>query len=238
MGLIYENIQGGGTRAEREMLTNEYYRRVPRVFGSHAPIVMELKETVESEVQWIHDLVQMTYTSELLRVAMSLKDARTHELEQKLQLLEVDLTPVDDGNREYFEIKNYLMGSAPNICAKFTLEDVFRVSRPNERSRISASLSTTGGSSKRRLLWHGSRTTNFVGILREGLCIAPKDAPKSGWMYGKGAFTPMEQLTIANHSPHQAFTLLTLQRKPSGTVIMARKSFFFYVRSILDRMQG
>ena len=29
----------------------------------------------------------------------------------------------------------------------------------------------------RRLLWHGSRTTNYAGILSQGLRIAPPEAP-------------------------------------------------------------
>lgn len=29
----------------------------------------------------------------------------------------------------------------------------------------------------RRLLWHGSRVTNFAGILSQGLRIAPPEAP-------------------------------------------------------------
>lgn len=34
----------------------------------------------------------------------------------------------------------------------------------------------------RMLLWHGSRTTNFGGILSQGLRIAPPEAPVSGYM--------------------------------------------------------
>lgn len=30
------------------------------------------------------------------------------------------------------------------------------------------------------LLWHGSRLTNFVGILSQGLRIAPPEAPSTG----------------------------------------------------------
>ncbi|XP_062010044.1 poly [ADP-ribose] polymerase 1-like [Rosa rugosa] len=33
------------------------------------------------------------------------------------------------------------------------------------------------------LLWHGSRFTNFVGILSQGLRIAPPEAPATGYMY-------------------------------------------------------
>lgn len=32
------------------------------------------------------------------------------------------------------------------------------------------------------LLWHGSRTSNYVGILSQGLRIAPPEAPVTGYM--------------------------------------------------------
>jgi poly [ADP-ribose] polymerase len=38
------------------------------------------------------------------------------------------------------------------------------------------------------LLWHGSRITNFVGILSQGLRIAPPEAPVSGYRFGKGCY--------------------------------------------------
>ena len=38
------------------------------------------------------------------------------------------------------------------------------------------------------LLWHGSRVTNYAGILRQGLRIAPPEAPTTGYLYGKGLY--------------------------------------------------
>jgi len=38
------------------------------------------------------------------------------------------------------------------------------------------------------LLWHGSRFSNFGGILSQGLRIAPPEAPKTGYLYGKGCY--------------------------------------------------
>ncbi len=32
------------------------------------------------------------------------------------------------------------------------------------------------------LLWHGSRLTNYAGILSSGLRIAPPEAPSTGYM--------------------------------------------------------
>lgn len=40
----------------------------------------------------------------------------------------------------------------------------------------------------RLLLWHGSRTANFAGILKQGLRIAPCEAPATGYMFGKGIY--------------------------------------------------
>ena len=40
----------------------------------------------------------------------------------------------------------------------------------------------------KKLLWHGSRLTNFVGILSQGLRIAPPEAPATGYMFGKGVY--------------------------------------------------
>ncbi|EGR33273.1 hypothetical protein IMG5_057380 [Ichthyophthirius multifiliis] len=40
----------------------------------------------------------------------------------------------------------------------------------------------------RMLLWHGSRLTNYVGIISQGLRIAPPEAPVTGYMFGKGVY--------------------------------------------------
>jgi poly [ADP-ribose] polymerase 2/3/4 len=43
-------------------------------------------------------------------------------------------------------------------------------------------------SGDRLLLWHGSRTGNYVSILKHGLNIAPPEAPIQGCMFGKGIY--------------------------------------------------
>lgn len=40
----------------------------------------------------------------------------------------------------------------------------------------------------KQLLWHGSRLTNYVGIISQGLRIAPPEAPVTGYMFGKGVY--------------------------------------------------
>ena len=38
------------------------------------------------------------------------------------------------------------------------------------------------------LLWHGSRFSNYAGIIRQGLRIAPPEAPHTGYLSGKGIY--------------------------------------------------
>jgi hypothetical protein len=56
------------------------------------------------------------------------------------------------------------------------------VVRPNEQSAFNKKIGNN------LLLWHGSRVSNFVGILSQGLRIAPPEAPVSGYLFGKGIY--------------------------------------------------
>jgi poly [ADP-ribose] polymerase len=60
--------------------------------------------------------------------------------------------------------------------------EAFEVNRPNEQKCYKKDLKN------KMLLWHGSRVSNFVGILSQGLRIAPPEAPCSGYAFGKGIY--------------------------------------------------
>lgn len=67
-------------------------------------------------------------------------------------------------------------------------QDIFRIERNGEYGRFEEAGFTKFQNDNRRLLWHGSRTTNFGGILSQGLRIAPPEAPVNGYMFGKGVY--------------------------------------------------
>ena len=56
------------------------------------------------------------------------------------------------------------------------------------------------------LLWHGSRLTNYVGILSHGLKIAPPEAPHRGEMFGKGIYFADMVTKSANYCNEQLLT--------------------------------
>ena len=63
------------------------------------------------------------------------------------------------------------------------------------------------------LLWHGSRLTNFVGILSQGLRIAPPEAPVTGYMFGKGVY-------FADMSSKSANYCFTNKENNTGILIL------------------
>jgi poly [ADP-ribose] polymerase len=59
------------------------------------------------------------------------------------------------------------------------LIDCFKIERGvDEKNYDAFSKKIVGG--QRKLLWHGSRSSNYGGILSRGLRIAPPEAPVSG----------------------------------------------------------
>ena len=58
---------------------------------------------------------------------------------------------------------------------------IFRVSRAGEAERFN----NCGVPHNHRLLWHGTRTANMMGIMQQGLRIAPPESSRSGWSLGK-----------------------------------------------------
>ena len=97
------------------------------------------------------------------------------------------MVAIDRKSKEFEEIHDYLRYSRGKTHPyKYDVEEIFRIQRRQESSRLSSNL--WGQKRDRRLLWHGSRSANFGGILSEGLRIAPVEAPSTGLMFGNGIY--------------------------------------------------
>lgn len=77
--------------------------------------------------------------------------------------------------------------------------DIFSIEREGEEDRFKTSTYAKAQNSDRRLLWHGSRSTNYGGILSQGLRIAPPEAPVNGYMFGKGVYLADASTKSANY---------------------------------------
>jgi hypothetical protein len=69
-----------------------------------------------------------------------------------------------------------------NRAYRLELQQVYRLNSETEDKRYRNDIHN------KMLLWHGSRLSNFVGILSQGLRIAPPEAPATGYIFGKGIY--------------------------------------------------
>lgn len=121
-------------------------------------------------------------------------------IDKRFEQLKLDhATPLEKSTNEYRMLKEYLInttGKTHNI--RFSLHDIFRIKRTGEDDRFTEAYGARQDTC-RRLLWHGSRTTNYGGILSQGLRIAPPEAPVSGYAFGKGIYMADISTKSANY---------------------------------------
>jgi len=96
--------------------------------------------------------------------------------------LKCDIMPIESKSEEYQNILKYCKNTFEGTMPK--IQEIYRIDREGEYARYKAK--TYLGN--QMLLWHGSRLTNYVGIISQGLRIAPPEAPCSGYRFGKGIY--------------------------------------------------
>lgn len=158
-----------------EEWTNKYYSTIPHAFGRNRPPLVDNEDLLRKEVAMLDTLTDMEVANTIMRANEKAKDASSvNLLDSRFKDLGLEvLEALDHKSDEYKQLQEYLINSsAESHGLKYRLQDIFRVERPGERQRFERSVKAIKDSN-RLLLWHGSRTTNFGGILSQGLRIAP-----------------------------------------------------------------
>jgi len=109
-------------------------------------------------------------------------------------------------------VARYVKDTHASTHNKFALElvDVFAVEREGEEKAYDDFCKLHN----RQLLWHGSRLTNWIGILSQGLRIAPPEAPVTGYMFGKGVY-------FANMVSKSAGYCFTTKSASTGVMLLS-----------------
>jgi hypothetical protein len=105
------------------------------------------------------------------------------DIDVKYLKLKCDIKPLEC-QETYRWITKYVENTHASTHDKYSIEimGVFDIRREEEIERYRKDLGS------KMMLWHGSRLSNYVGILSEGLKIAPFEAPTTGYMFGKGIY--------------------------------------------------
>jgi poly [ADP-ribose] polymerase len=171
-----------------EQLSNTFYSLIPHAFGRNRPPVINDQQMLKREIELLESLSDMKDAALIMKTEKAAADD-IHPLDKQFQGLKMqEMTPLDRTGTEYTQLHNYLQESRGSTHGhQYTVESIFRIERQGEYDRFDNS-DFGKMSQNRRLLWHGSRCTNFGGILSSGLRIAPAEAPVSGYMFGKGIY--------------------------------------------------
>lgn len=174
-----------------EHLSNTYYSVIPHAFGRERPPVIATDEQLKQEIELLENLSDMKEASNIMRIDKTQFDV--HPLDRQYQGLKMqEMTPLDRASTEFAQLADYLVETRGNTHGlNYQVEEIFRIERQGEFDRFDQSDYADGKmklKKNRKLLWHGSRSTNFGGILSQGLRIAPPEAPVNGYMFGKGVY--------------------------------------------------
>lgn len=107
--------------------------------------------------------------------------SKINELDRQYHSLNCAITPIKKEEPELAMIQKYIDNTRGYLNC--TLLDAFKLERNGEDARFNPDKL-----GNRTLLWHGSRFSNYVGILSQGLRIAPPEAPSTGYLFGKGIY--------------------------------------------------
>ncbi|KAJ7806141.1 poly polymerase catalytic domain-containing protein [Mycena olivaceomarginata] len=189
--------QNGGFAQACSSLSSAYYSIIPHDFGMRRPTNINTKALLDKALARIlcFDLpnTQQEIASKLIASNQD-EDAEGNPVNpmdanfRSLGLSTMD--PIQRTTDEFSVLEKYVRDTHGHTHGhiKASVLNAFRVERGAETAAFTEAGYDQMADGERLLLWHGSRSTNFAGILKQGLRIAPPEAPVTGYMFGKGVY--------------------------------------------------
>lgn len=168
-----------------EQLSGEFYTVIPHDFGfkKMREFVIDTPHKLKCKLEMVEALGEIELATKLLNDDIGMQEDPLYSHYQRLQC---ELKPVEVDSEEFSMVAKYMHNTHAKTHSNYSVDIVqlFRVYRGCEDERFKK----FSGMKNRMLLWHGSRLTNWTGILSQGLRIAPPEAPVTGYMFGKGVY--------------------------------------------------
>uniref|UniRef100_A0A3Q3WS75 Poly [ADP-ribose] polymerase n=1 Tax=Mola mola TaxID=94237 RepID=A0A3Q3WS75_MOLML len=191
-------------------LSNRFYTLIPHDFGMKKPPLLSSLDYIQAKVQMLDNLLDIEVAYSLLRGGS--QDNESDPIDINYEKLKTKIEVVDKTTKEADIINQYVKNTHAATHNTYTLEvqEIFKIVREGEHQRYRPFEELHN----RQLLWHGSRATNYAGILSQGLRIAPPEAPVTGYMFGKGVYFADMVSKSANYCH-------TSQSDPVGLLLLA-----------------
>ncbi|KAK7863506.1 hypothetical protein R5R35_009060 [Gryllus longicercus] len=183
---LQELVKNNASRSQFVDASNRFYTLIPHDFGVDVPPVINTEDMIKQKLEMVESLMEMEVAYSLLKTSTTDSKGDAHILDSHYEKLKTDIEIVEKDSEEFVLLQNYVKNTHGATHTSYELEilEVFKVKRQGEDKRFKPFRKLHN----RKLLWHGSRLTNFAGILSQGLRIAPPEAPATGYMFGKGIY--------------------------------------------------
>ncbi|VDO69170.1 unnamed protein product [Haemonchus placei] len=146
--------------------TNRFYTLIPHSFGMAKPTLLNSTAIIKEKCDMLGSLLEIQIAYEVIK----------QEEDE------------DDATRDPVDIHYEKLKSGQAVCGKYSWRNTHLVQIGTDILGRGFAKKFKADIGNRRLLWHGSGTANYGGILSQGLRIAPPEAPVTGYMFGKGVY--------------------------------------------------
>uniref|UniRef100_A0A914Q4H3 Poly [ADP-ribose] polymerase n=1 Tax=Panagrolaimus davidi TaxID=227884 RepID=A0A914Q4H3_9BILA len=162
--------------------SEEFYSLIPHAnHGETKFPLLDNPNIIDSKASMLNTLADIEIANRsigdmILQTDLSRQDVISRYYEK----LNCEITVLDHDSETFKLIEQYAQtNQRASEDFKLDIIDIFEINRIEEAERFNRKLGNI------QLLWHGSRTVNFVGILSQGLHIPEK--PRDLW-FGKGVY--------------------------------------------------
>jgi poly [ADP-ribose] polymerase len=163
--------------------SNRFYTLVPHNFGTSRPPLIDSEDAIKAKMEMLESLLDIEMAYEMMTTDGS--NPELDPIDQQYEKLNALIEPLSQEHEDFSIVKKYVENThAPTHDMKLEILEVFKVERHGEYERYKKFKDLDN----KMLLWHGSRVTNYPGIISQGLRIAPPEAPVTGYMFGKGIY--------------------------------------------------
>eukprot|EP00760_Papus_ankaliazontas_P030366 PhM_4_TR4793/c0_g1_i1/m.47729/K10798/PARP; poly [ADP-ribose] polymerase len=207
--------------------TNKFYTFIPHIMSDPATMLLDSAAKIKEKSDLLGSLREMEIATTMMKSMEGNLAQGEHPIDVQYKKLKTDLRWVPRDDPVFKTINAYLLNTHAPTHTTYTLElqDLWEISRHGEDEIYKP----WKDYDNRALLWHGSRLTNWVGILSQGLRIAPPEAPKTGYMFGKGVYFADMSSKSANYcfTTSEATTgMMLLSEVALGNMKRYKSAFF------------
>lgn len=182
-------------------LTNEYYYLMPRK-GLEVESAQPLEEEhqVQAQMKRVASVLEFEIGERML-MAARLRQDEVNPLDYIYNAIGCRLDPLTTNDvHESNIILNYLHNGMEKgkYNMKMEVDSIFRVASPGDVKKRDWCIDNLQNSNT-KLLWHGTKPENAIGILHRGLKVNPADVEFTGWIHGKGVYFSDESSKSLNY---------------------------------------